>query len=287
MTATDRTQSAPPALPEQVVRYVDRSQRSVDGWLSPLDARLVALVSAAQAGWGITGTLGEIGVHHGRLLILMALGLQPGERAFAVDIFGEQELNVDRSGEGDEGKFRANLARFGIPADRVAILQASSLEIRWPDIERQAGARSRLFSIDGGHTAHITANDLAIADAGLLEDGVAVLDDYFNPEFPEVSQGMCQHRLVDGGRLVPFAIGDNKLLLTRPGQGERYRAMLERSVPSRFLVRPTEMFGQPVIVFRTPRRLVHRIRQSELARRLRDHPIGRALKPLIRRLVRE
>lgn len=276
-----------PALPEPVARYAASGQKSVDGWLSRLDAELIGLVSAAQSGRGVTGAVGEIGVHHGRLFILMALGLGAGERAFAVDIFGEQELNVDLSGEGDEARFRANLARFAIAEDRVAVLRGSSLDVRWPDIERQVGQAARLFSVDGGHTALITANDLAIADAGLVEDGVAVLDDYFNEEFPEVSQGMCQHRLVDGGRLVPFAIGDNKLLLARPGRGEAYRTMLEAAVPQRYFVRRTEMFGTPVTVFRTARRLIHVIRQSDITRRLTRSPIGRALKPIVLRLVGE
>lgn len=276
-----------PALPEAVARYAESGQKRVDGWLSALDAELIARVAAVQSARGLDGSVGEIGVHHGRLFILLALGLQPGERAFAVDIFGEQQHNVDRSGEGNEARFRENLARFGVPEDRVAVIRSSSLEIRWPEIERQVGAPARLFSVDGGHTALITANDLAIADAALAEDGVAVLDDYFNEEFPEVSQGMCQHRLVDAGRLVPFVIGDNKLMLARPGHGASYRAALEAAVSSRFFVRRTEMFGEAVTVFRTPRRLVHRIRQSEVTRRLTNHPIGRALKPIVRRIVGE
>jgi hypothetical protein len=278
---------AAPVLPEPVARYAASGQRSVDGWLSRLDAELIGLVSAAQSGGGITGSVGEIGVHHGRLFLLLALGLRPGERAFAVDIFGEQQLNVDLSGEGDEARFRQNLTRFGVAEDRIAIVRTSSLEVTWPEIQPQVGQPARLFSVDGGHTALITANDLAIADAALAEDGVAVLDDYFNEEFPEVSQGMCQHRLVDGGRLVPFAIGDNKLLLARPGHGEAYRAMLEAAVPQRYFVRRTEMFGQPVTVFRTARRLVHKIRQSEITRRLTRHPVGRALKPIVRRILGE
>lgn len=279
--------STQPPLPESIRHYAESGQRRVDGWLSTLDAELIALVSAAQSARGITGSVGEIGVHHGRLFILLALGLQPGERAFAVDIFGEQQHNVDRSGEGDEARFRQNLARFAVSEDRIAILRASSLAIRWPEIEAAVAARARLFSIDGGHTATITANDLAIADGGLAPDGVVVLDDYFNTEFPEVSQGMCQHRLVDGGQLVPFAIGDNKLMLARPGRGEAYRAVLAEAVPPRFFVRHTEMFGQAVTVFRTPRRLVHRIRQSEIARRMTRHPIGKALKPIVRRVLGE
>lgn len=276
-----------PTLPAPVARYAASGQSSVDGWLSRLDAEVIGLVAAAQAARGIRGSVGEIGVHHGRLFILVALGLQAGERAFAVDIFEDQRHNVDRSGEGDEARFRANMQRYGVAIDRVDIVRGSSLDVRWPDIARHVGQKARLFSIDGGHTARITANDLAIADAGLADDGVTVLDDYFNAEFPEVSQGMCQHRLIDGGNLVPFAIGDNKLLLARPGRGDAYREMLAATVQRRYFVRDTEMFGVPVVVFRTPRRLVHMVRQSEIARRIGRHPLGRTLKPIVRRILKE
>ena len=281
------TPSAPPVLGKAITQYIDGGQRSVDGWLSNLDARLIALLAAHQKQRGITGSVGEIGIHHGRLLILLALTLEKDERAFAVDIFGEQELNLDRSGEGDEARFRANLQRFGVPEAQVAVVRASSLDVRWPELERRVQARARLFSIDGGHTALVTANDFVIADEGLADQGVAILDDYFNPEFPEVSQGVCRHLLVDGGKLVPFAIGDNKILFARPGAGDAYRRMLQEAVPGKYFVRTTEMFGQTVAVFRTRRRLMHVVRQSDMARRLRDHPLGRMLKPVVRRLIRD
>lgn len=266
-------------------RYADGAFRRVDGWLSLLDARLIHAVGAQQNDRRIVGSVGEIGVHHGRLFILLALLLKEEERAFAVDIFGDQHLNQDRSGQGDETIFRRNLARFGVPEGRVAVLRRSSLEVTWPDLAAAVGQPARLVSIDGGHTAAITANDLAIADEGLAEQGVIVLDDYFNPEFPEVSEGLCRY-LLPGRPLAPFAIGDNKLFLARPAAAPAYRDFLAGAVPRRYFVRRTAMFGQELLVFRTPRQLSHRIRQTEIARRLRDHPFGRALQPIVRRVLR-
>jgi peptide chain release factor 2 len=55
----------------------------------------------------------EIGVHHGRLFIPMALARRPGERALAIDVFEDQHLNVDHSGKGDRARFEENVARTG------------------------------------------------------------------------------------------------------------------------------------------------------------------------------
>lgn len=272
----------------RVERYLAR-HRSVDGWLSDLDARLITAVARAQVDSGVRGAVGEIGIHHGRLFILLALTLGAGEKGFAIDIFDHQDLNPDGSGFGDEAAFRANMARFQVDADAVAVIKGSSTDIHWPDVVHAAalpnGMRARLFSIDGGHTAELTANDLAIADDGLAPEGVIILDDYFNPEFPAVSEGLARYLIANPGRLLPFAIGDNKVMLARPDQAAKYVTVLQGAMPEHDLRRHSVFFGQPVLVYGTARTLLDRVRQSSLARKLRDQPLGRRLKPLVRRLL--
>ena len=266
-------------------RYVRGGHRRVDGWLSRLDASLIATVGQWQNTAGIGGTVGEIGVHHGRLFILLALLRKPGERAFAIDLFDDQQFNVDQSGQGDETAFRNNLARFGVEPGSIEVVKGNSMALAWAGLADRLGPSVRLFSIDGGHTAEITRHDLGIADDSLGDGGVIVLDDYFNPEFPAVSEGMCRFMFDRPQALAPIAIGDNKLLLARPDWAARYRSMLVETVSSRYFVRDTELFGHPIAVFRTPRTLMQIIRQTNLTRRLRSHPLGQALKPIVRRFV--
>jgi predicted O-methyltransferase YrrM len=265
--------------------YIRRGMAGVDGWFTRLDATLLATVAAAQARDGIAGSVGEIGVHHGRMFIILALALRPGERAFAVDIFGEQHLNQDRSGRGDEAVFRRNLARFGIAAERVAVLRTSSLDIGWAEIAAQVEAPARLFSVDGGHTAGITRNDLAIAEDGLAPGGVVVLDDCFSPAFPGVSEGAARFMLERPGRLVPFAIGDGRTFFSRPDHAPRYARALRDGPAGAYLLKETQFWGSEVAVFRTPTRLLHHLQRSRIARRLRDHPVGIALQPVVRRFL--
>ncbi len=280
MTAQPSLDSANP-----VRRYVRGGHRRVDGWLSRLDASLIAAVGQWQNTTGIAGTVGEIGVHHGRLFILLALLRKPGERAFAIDLFDDQQFNLDQSGQGDETAFRNNLVRFGVEPGSVEFVKGNSMALSWAGLADRLGPAVRLFSIDGGHTAEITRHDLGIADDSLGDGGVIVLDDYFNPEFPAVSEGMCRFMFERPQALAPFAIGDNKLLLARPDWAGRYREMLVEAMPSRHFVRNTELFGHPIVVFRTPRTLMQIIRQTNLTRRLRSHPVGQALKPIVRRFV--
>ena len=264
--------------------YVRHGLRSIDGWLTPLDAALLAAVAAEQADAGISGSVGEIGVHHGRTFILLALALRPDERGFAIDIFGDQALNQDRSGRGDEAVFRANLARFGIAAERVAILRTPSANLTWPDIAARVGSKARLFSVDGGHTAAIVQHDLSVAAAGLADGGVIIADDYFNAEFPGVSEGAARFLLGCAGAIIPFAQGDSRMFLCHPALAPRYGAATRRA-GGRHFVRTGQMWGGEVALFRTPRTLMHRVRASAIARGLTDHPIGVRMKPLIRRFL--
>jgi hypothetical protein len=88
-----------------------------------------------------------------------------------------------------------------------------------------------MFSVDGGHTAHLTANDLEIAADALVDGGIVVLDDYWPPNrgWAGVTEGLYrflgQQMLVPGRRcqrLIPFLAVDNKIWLTTPSHHAKY-----------------------------------------------------------------
>jgi Methyltransferase domain len=226
-------------------RYLHHHSR-VDGWLDSFSANFIAGIAKTQEEAGFEGGLAEIGVHRGRLFILLKLLARPSERALAIDIFGDQHHNVDKSGNGDLYILRANLRKWA-GSDDIEIIQNSSLEVRPADIVARSG-RCRLFSIDGGHTAACTLNDLRLADASLADNGVVILDDYFNPSWPDVSTGTAQYLQDPAARLRPFAISPNKLYLASVESHDFYSANLRR-VHADFFEKESEMFGVPVLVF--------------------------------------
>jgi hypothetical protein len=239
LTNRDHTISNP-----RLAAYL-RRHGAVPGWLDPYSARFIATIGGIQRRAAIHGGVAEIGVHEGRLFILLKLLANEDETAVAIDIFADQHLNADASGRGDEQRFLSNVTRHAGP-DGVVLLRGSSLQLRAPEITRHAGP-CRLFSIDGGHTAECALNDLMLADACLHPNGVAILDDYFNPRWPDVSTGTAAY-LANGGRLRPFAISPNKLFLADPGSHALYQRELKR-LEQDFLEAEASMFGSPVIVF--------------------------------------
>jgi hypothetical protein len=59
----------------------------------------VKALTAKQHELGIFGSVGEIGVHHGKFLIPIIGNALAGEPAVAMDLFEDQSSNVDVSGE--------------------------------------------------------------------------------------------------------------------------------------------------------------------------------------------
>ena len=248
---------------------------TIKGFFEPGLLRLYLELDAVHESRGVRGALVEVGVFHGKSFMPLALLRQPDERCVAIDCFEDQSVNIDRSGEGDGVAFRANVDATmrvccevgdgdGDDAreDWLAVLEMDSrlLADDGAPLARAAGSPARLFSIDGCHTAEATAADLRTASSAMHPEGVVVVDDAFNPDWPGVVTGMFDWRrdvletrreARDGRRgcakddrggdetsetsgrtendwndvgLEPFLIGFGKVFLCRPAARDAYFA---------------------------------------------------------------
>lgn len=202
--------------------YARRGHRRVPGWLSPVAAAVVVELGRHQLDNGVLGAVAEIGVHRGKLFILLDLLRRPTERALAIDVF-DDTLMDDRSGLGDRRRFERNVERFVGDVAHLDVIERSSAAVAPEDVIDRVG-RVRLMSVDGGHTAALTANDLRLAEHVLVDDGLVVLDDVFNARWPGVVSGLVEH--LAEGRLVPVGIAPNKVFLSFPAAAARYRDVL-------------------------------------------------------------
>ena len=212
------------ALPLAKARYLREGMGQVEGWLNPSTAVYLASLEVLQRDAGPEGDVCEIGIHHGKSFLCLAAGLPAGDRAVAVDLFANQAENVDGSGMGSRRRFERHLDRWGDPS-RVDVIAASSLELEPTGfLSRERGFR--LFSVDGGHTAATTLNDLRVAEATTVPGGLVVLDDVLNPHWLGVISGLFEYWAGGGGLLAVVYVPNKLLLSTDADSVKRYQAMM-------------------------------------------------------------
>jgi len=233
--------------PSAADHYLEHGIAEVNGWLEPESARVVRALQRLQDAYDVRGNAAEIGVHHGKLFLLLAGDLRDGEEAVALDVFGDQEKNLDRSGKGDRAVFERNVDAWA-PDAEVRIVQASSLEVT-AESSRETFGDVRMMSVDGGHTAEVAEHDLWLAQSCLVSGGVVILDDVLNPHWLGVVTGLAAY-LGGGGTLRAFAYSANKLYLTFDAAwASDYRRLLRAEVPSLFGKADVDFLGATIDVY--------------------------------------
>lgn len=223
--------------------YIRGKHKRVHGWLEQRSAEVIGGLAQYQVVKELTGAVGEIGVHHGKLFILLALSATDQEKTFAIDVFEQQELNTDKSGMGERGVFTFNLSRNGIDPASVDIMQMSSLDLTGQALKERVGP-IRMISIDGGHTEECVINDLAIADEALAEHGIVIMDDVFNSSWPAVVSGYARYLQADP-HTVPFASSPNKVYACPAPFVEQYREYMRKAF-AHYYDRSDTFFGFPI-----------------------------------------
>ena len=246
-------------------RYRAIGQRLVTGFLEPEILLVLDVLNSAQRAKQVSGAIAEIGVHHGKLFIGLRLLQRGGEKSVAIDIFGDQELNVDGSGHGNLDKFRNNVNLWS-SMDDVVIHQGDSTKLEPQKLAELAGGDIRFFSVDGGHTEEIVFSDMKLAEATLADGGVVIADDVFNEQWPGVSVGTLRY-LEDGAKLAPFLIGFNKVFFAQPDYCEAYRTAVELAVGGKLrLGTGSSVFAGHEVGLVAPQTAVDILRRSQTVR---------------------
>jgi len=206
--------------------YLKHGHQLVKGWLFPGAPQAIILLSDEQRRTNLSGGVAEIGVHHGKLFILLYLLSSENESAVAVDLFSRQDLNVDHSGAGDLERFKRNLHRHA-DTSRLIVHEGDSTQLTAGQLIELGRGPLRLISIDGGHTAEITAHDLVTSEGALAEGGIIILDDCFKEMWPGVTDGVHRH-FSEPRTIVPFGIGANKTFFCHKAFAQRYGAVLRK-----------------------------------------------------------
>lgn len=240
--------------PDKALDIVRRTRR-IDGWFSLEAAMLFAWIDDIQKSNGIAGDIFEIGVHHGRSAIMLGFMAQTEQETFGVcDVFDDQSRNVSKSGSGNRAVFEGHMKAFFHNRLDMRIFSGLSSDISAQDI----GTHHRFFHIDGGHDPDEAFNDLQLAAASTISEGVIVVDDPLRPEWPGVSEAVLRF-LLSRTEFCAIIMGFNKMVLTRRAYASHYVCEVDRQDQHRMyhILYPWHMkvarfVGYPMRVFYVP-----------------------------------
>lgn len=231
-----------------------RSMEDVEGWFAVGDGLAMAECLLLQVREGIFGDIAEIGVHHGKSFLALANAARSSETIYGIDIFGDQKLNVDKSGQGDLNAFMRNVEKYAPFPSQVKPVAMSSLALAGK--ERKHLTPLRFLSIDGGHTRALTLNDIEIADRILVPGGICCVDDIIHIDWMGVISGVFAYlerlRFLRGPQLVPFAMLPKKLYMCRPQYRDIRRQQFSDAFRT-FTVKQNSEFGRYQIDIYNPR----------------------------------
>lgn len=184
----------------------------IDGWLHESVMHYVKQIDQIQKDKDITGHVVEIGVHHGKFFIPLAL-LNPNQQFcnIAVDLFSKQEENISQSGRGNEEIFNFHCNNNNVK--NVVAIAANSLNLT-PEPFTLENTGVRLFSVDGGHFKKEVMNDLILSASSIVDEGVIIVDDFQHPGWDDVFSTTLQF-LKEQTDFKPFLMGGNKLFLCK------------------------------------------------------------------------
>jgi len=151
-------------------------------------------LSRIQNEEGIFGSIAELGVHHGRFTGALFITARENEKLIAADLFEDlQYQNIDVSGYGNKQAFVNGMRMYGLNESDLHLIHTGSTEdIPFDWYIRNDFEPFRLISVDAGHTAGLTFNDLEIAFCNALRGSIIILDDFFHNLWPGVTEGFYQ-----------------------------------------------------------------------------------------------
>lgn len=165
---------------------------------------------------GLTGDLCEVGVYHGKSLVLLSLLKDDKESLFGYDLFDQDLLT----------KTQNNLKEFGV-TDGVELIQGNSSDYTQEMLDAKLGRGLRLLHIDAGHEYYEVLQQLVQFAAYVKPGGIIIMDDYQDREFPGIEAAVLDFAEYNRPRrFVPFFSGGNKMFLCEQYMAHSYQEAL-------------------------------------------------------------
>lgn len=207
--------------------YKQVIDKEVEGWFYPKDLILLygIMIHLQKPDMG---DVCEIGVAYGKSAIALSQ-FRKESKMYLYDIFSEDARQIAEK----------NIAKFGSANDIVWRLQDTT-KLKINDI--QFDRSLRILHIDGCHEHSAVLNDLQLFTPFMADNGVIVVDDYNDQEYPGVKSAVIEYCLskVNYKNWRIIAIGDNKAYIVQKKFQEQYQKAIVD-----YMVYATEFYNVP------------------------------------------
>lgn len=174
-----------------------KKTQHTEGWFNYPTALIWNYLLSIQDMLDVRGNLVELGVWHGKSLMCSLARCRADEKHLAIDI----EL---RDG------LKSTIADSALQ-DRIVFRKGLSTT---PGLEQDAPGPYRWVHIDAGHEKKDVLDDLELWAPRLSENGIIVMDDFFNCRWAEVTDATFEYLYTCDHNIAPLCIGANKAYFT-------------------------------------------------------------------------
>jgi hypothetical protein len=194
-------------LHQNLIHFQETVDSSVVGWFYFYDNIIIhELLKTVQQ--DIVGDVCEIGVAYGKSALALSNYKKDTDKLYLYEIFSEDarifaEDNIKKYGTFENIEWRIQ----------------DTTKLKFEDVEFDSPLR--LLHIDGCHEHVAVCKDMRLFSKKMAHDGVIVLDDFNDSEYPGVNSG-CMEFLSTDAEWRIFAIGQNKAYLCRKDYYEFY-----------------------------------------------------------------
>ena len=190
--------------------YIYRQQllNSINGWFSPASHGFFSFFLDAQNKLCIQGSLGEIGVWEGKSATIICNFACEKENVFLIDpLIEKNKETILRNIDSVCRRIPEKLQFCNYVSDSFLKINSN------PELINSF----RFFHIDGCHTGTNVYSDMELADKLLSEDSILVVDDFFNPGYPQITEAVYRFIFMNPYKFRIFFEAFNKAYLCRPG----------------------------------------------------------------------
>jgi hypothetical protein len=210
--------------------YRDVVDKEVAGYFYPIDiVMMYAILQYLQN--DIQGDICEIGIAEGKSAISFSNFKNANDSLYLYDIFSEENVSI----------VEKNLQKFG-RCDKIVVRLQDTTKLRIEDLSFSQSLK--LLHIDGCHEHEAVLSDLVVFSPFVSDDGIIMIDDYNDYEFPGVNSATIEFCLskYNYRNWKVFAIGDNKAYLCLKSRQKKYQEMMISFMWDIFNTHPNKPF---------------------------------------------